>query len=528
MTTFRILIAALAAGLLQATVAQAAINPYATDGDTLHLWHFDEVSNPAADSAGSEDLTLSGSATFGATAVTGFGTSMHVASALSDDNGAYGSVGVSPTGFVTDPTTGAFTMEALIRPTIALGSVTDNMQFISMEGGTERAFQFRIKAGAGELDFININGGSPAQAAIPTAGPDAYEVGAWYHVAVTYDGNEGAAGNFKYYWTKVEPGRTRANLLGVTTMNSDLSSTGNFVVGNENRSPSEDGFVGQIDETRISSAVRGPDQFIFSTNGAGTVILADDFNTASTGLNDDLGSRQSGLAATTTYTAGSVGTASIVSNTLNFDNDTSGGASSLTVSPDLDLAAGAVGGLIADSNGFILDFDVNPVANGNDTGSNNDWFAVSFGHSAASRNSTGDTTITSGAADFGILFRDSGLFEIFDNGANHAPTDKVFDVNPNAGETYNIRLVVDTAAAAAGTGVVRVFVNGIAIDLTNDITSLGYSFTWDAGGTNYIALESRSGDAVFDNLLIAAIPTPAALPAGLMMFGLIALRRRAH
>ncbi|QNN22247.1 LamG domain-containing protein [Planctomycetales bacterium ZRK34] len=523
MTTFRILIAALAAGLLQAAVAQAAINPYATDGDTLHLWHFDEVSNPAADSAGSEDLTLSGSATFGATAVTGgFGTAMHVADFLSDDNGAYGSLGVSPTGFVTDAATGAFTMEAMIRPTIALGSITDNMQFISMEGAVQRSFQFRIKAGTGELDFINIGGGgSPAQVAIPTTGPDAYEVGAWYHVAVTYDGNEGSAGNFKFYWTKAEPGRTRANLLAERTMGNDLASTGNFVVGNENRAPSEDSFVGQIDETRISSAVREADQFIFSRNGTGPVLLADNFNTTDTAdINADLGSRQTGLLAATTYSTLSDG-AAIVNNQASF-----GATDSSTLSPNVNFADGAAGAAINSGGGFIIDFDVNPVSGSNDTGGDSDWFAVSFGHTSATPG--GNPLITSGSADFGILFRDNGEFQMFDNGANVAPTASTFDANVFAGEVYNIRLVVDTDAAAAGTGGVRVFVNGVAIDLTNDITSLGYNFTWDAQGDNYIVFESRNEPAVFDNLLIAAIPTPAALPAGLMMFGLIALRRRAH
>lgn len=522
MMRFRTLAAALAAGLLQATITHAAITPYTSDGGTLHLWHFDDVSNPAVDSAGSENLTLSGGATLGATALSGFGTAMDVSASLSTAAGAYGSLDVSPTGFVTDVATGAFTMEALIRPTIAMGSISDNMQIISLEqdGAGARSFQFRIEAGSGDLDFINITGGSqPAQFALPTTGPDAYEDGAWYHVAVTYDGNAGAADNFKYYWTKVTPGRTRANLLGVTSMGSDLGNGGDFAIGNEARDTSEDSFAGQIDETRISSAVREADQFIFGKQQPAVVLLADNFNTTDTAdINADLGSRQSGLLATTTYSQLSDG-ATIVSNAASF-----GSTGSSTISPNVNFADGAAGTTIANGGGFIIDFDVNPVSGTHDTGTDTDWFAISFGHPSATPSGVG-TYLLNGSSDFGILFRDNGQFQMFDNGANVTPSTAIFDANPFAGEIYNIRLLVETTGAASGTGVVRLYVNGVAIDLTNAV-GLGYNFTWDAGGDNYIVFESRNEPAVFDNLLIAAIPTPAALPAGVALMALMMIKRR--
>jgi len=521
MTNRRTLIAALIAALVCPLAAQAAVSPYTPDGDTLHLWHFDDGSSPATDSVGSEDLTVTNGATLGAAALSGFGTAMNVSNSPGDDAGAYGSEGTPVSGFV-DATTGAFTFEALVRPTASLGSA--GMQIISMEdegGGASRPFQFRIQNDS-NLNFINIeNGSSPAAVAVPTTGPNAYAVGEWFHVAATYNGNEAGSDNFSYYWTKVEAGRTRANVLAVETMGADLAGTGDFAIGNEARDTPTGSFVGQMDEARISSTARTGDAFIFSKPQYDNVLLADSFNTASTGINDDLASRQTGLLATTNYNVNGGGSTSITSNQLEM------GAGGFTAfSPDIDFATGAAATAIANGGGFVIDFDTNPVSGANDTGGDGDWLAVSIGRTLANSTSTAPG-ITQGDVDFGLLVRDNGMLTLWDGGSTSiTPSANAFDLDPTAGETYNIRLMVNTDDANSGTAAtVSLFVNGVQFDLT-DGAGLTYGFNWDANNTNYIAFESRGDPVTLDNLLIAAIPTPAALPAGLALMTLTLMRRR--
>ena len=187
--------------MIASAVCGGTVNPYVADAETLHLWHFDGSASPAVDSAGSENLTLNGGASLGSTAFNGFGTAMDVATAPGDDNRADGSQDIAPTNLVVNAETGAFTFEALVRPTVALDSVTASMQIISMDDETgtgKRSFQFAIGSG-GKLKFINIAGGSPASADIPTNGANAYVEGEWFHVAITYSGDQTASGNFRYY-----------------------------------------------------------------------------------------------------------------------------------------------------------------------------------------------------------------------------------------------------------------------------------------------------------------------------------------
>ncbi len=252
-------------------ISQAGIvGPYKVDDWTLHIWHFDEaVGSPtAADEAVPQPLSLTivGTATLGNPSFAGFGT------AIQTTNGAYASGGVQPLSqFVWSD--GAFTFEAIIRPDVNPMSPPNNMNIICGEraGSDPRAWQFRITT-AGELHFIRLpsNGGlENFSAPLPSSGPNAAVQGQWYHVAVTYTGAAGEAGNLKLYWTLLDESRTEAALLAEFTMVNDLGGEPLFTVGTSGRNPNGEGFRGLIDEVRISNLDRYANEMQFSDEGGG-------------------------------------------------------------------------------------------------------------------------------------------------------------------------------------------------------------------------------------------------------------------
>jgi len=518
MTNRRTLIAALIAALVCPLAAQAAVSPYTPDGDTLHLWHFDDGSSPATPATGGVNLVAANGATLGNAAFAGFGTSGDTSAG---DNAEF----LSASAFAPTAVTGAggaFTFEAMVR----VSSITAGQQQIfTMEANdnADRIHQFRI-SGAGDLQFINIDSTTESfDVAIPTAGPNAFVANEWYHVAATYNGLEGTADNLKLFWTRVDESVTRANQVGSFSMSTDLSGNARIGAGNDGRTVGgqNKNLEGAIDEVRVSDNTRTGDAFIFSKPQYDNVLLADSFNTASTGINDDLASRQTGLLATTNYNVNGGGSTTIASNQLEM------GVGAFTAfSPDVDFATGAAATAIANGGGFVIDFDTNPVSGANDTGGDGDWLAVSIGRTLANSTSTAPG-ITQGDVDFGLLVRDNGMLTLWDGGSTSiTPSANAFDLDPTAGETYNIRLMVNTDDANSGTAAtVSLFVNGVQFDLT-DGAGLTYGFNWDANNTNYIAFESRGDPVTLDNLLIAAIPTPAALPAGLALMTLTLMRRR--
>ena len=235
--------------------ALAAPAPYSVDADTLHLWHLDEAATPCVDAvAGGTSLTsLSGGATLGAmfpsrvsapastqlmaakAAPTQLDASL---SALPLVNGTGDDVALT----LADPVTGAFTFEALVRvdfdPSVNLAARGTAMQIISGDGdGTlDRVFQWRlmpvgITSGSSDtnvtrMEFTNIRQGAAIQTIsfpVPTNGVNAIASNQWYHVAVTYNGNDNTANNLLFYWTRADAAVTAANLIGSTTMSNDLS-----------------------------------------------------------------------------------------------------------------------------------------------------------------------------------------------------------------------------------------------------------------------------------------------------------------
>ena len=119
------------------------------------------------------------------------------------------------------------------------------------------------------LEFINVNlAVAPVQNRVmflPLTGPDAVELGAWYHVAVAYNGSEATPNNLSVYWTKIDGTRTQADLLIQRQLDTDLPvAPTDFAMGNIGRNPSSSNFVGIIDEVRISDSARTATQFIFT------------------------------------------------------------------------------------------------------------------------------------------------------------------------------------------------------------------------------------------------------------------------
>ena len=274
-----------AAVLFVCCFAQALIvGPYSLDASTLHLWHLNESTVPALDSApGGTNLTaLGGSATLGNTSSAGFGTALSTATTTGDYVAPRAlAADTSDNTLMTydDPATGAFTYEALIRvdfnpATFNRGNVP--LYLICAENeAADRPFQFRIHTngvtGSGVLilQFFNLTGvgNTPFIATIPTNGVDAIIQGKWYHVAVTFDG-AAAGGHLRFYWTRVDPNTVQANLIASTTMANlaPLVATSgvDFSLGNVGRNTPNGNFIGLIDEVRVSGIARTAADMMFN------------------------------------------------------------------------------------------------------------------------------------------------------------------------------------------------------------------------------------------------------------------------
>ena len=289
-----LLVAALQLG--QLTTRAVILGPYTADGSTLHLWHIDASAVPVPDAVASGAVnlaTIANGATLGNPSFTGFSNALNTLdggqSAIAAGNkDAYLAASASAvTITLADPTTAAFTMEAVVwigfDPTKNLGPTSGGgnnrntfCQIMTGESGTSanRIFQFRIApigtdAGnpAVKLTFANVNLGSsqPMSFNLPTTGPDAILSNAWYHVAVAYNGSPNTADNIAFYWTAMDSTRTNATLLGTSSMQFNLPVAQTvFSVGNlAGRSPIAGNFLGLIDEVRISSVARGSNEMMF-------------------------------------------------------------------------------------------------------------------------------------------------------------------------------------------------------------------------------------------------------------------------
>jgi signal transduction histidine kinase len=269
--------------------AAAAFTPYAADDATLHLWHLDEPRPPFLDS-GRSPVALQGllnGASAGSGALDAFDASVCFNWKPGDEGGSthpYGPILLAKPELdsgngdnVDEPfpimgKDGAFTMEAIVKldvlPSASSGYAADIVT-MDDEGRDNRVFLFRIEK-PGFLSFVPISGDAVrggGLATIPTSGPNAINTHDWFHVAVTYDGNENVSDNLKLYWTRLGAGAEEANLIGRGTLSADLRrQLGDFAIGNSGKinplGPFEF-FPGCIDEVRISSIARSPYDFFF-------------------------------------------------------------------------------------------------------------------------------------------------------------------------------------------------------------------------------------------------------------------------
>lgn len=164
---------------------------------------------------------------------------------------------------------------------------------------------------------------------------------------------------------------------------------------------------------------------------------------------------------------------------------------------------------------FVLEFEVEP---GSATG--DDWAAVVFGSSS-------QTASVNGSDGIGMLFRDSGSYQIFDGtSANHAIESGTL---PGAGGVYDMQIHYFVPGFDDTTpGMVDIWANGVLV----------HSFITDSGfANNYINFVGYSNETMnpqhaFDNFSIYSsfVPEPGSLSllalGGLLLLGRIRRRRK--
>jgi hypothetical protein len=276
MSKFSALTALTAAALAGPAAQGVIIGPYTVDSDTLHLWHFDQddTGSPSnsqdAVNPGGVAVSNQNGATWGNPSFTGFDRAGNTSAAdTSIIRSSVNTLRSVPVG-----ANGAFTYEAMINITTSSGS----QQIFAMDQNSntpsDRPFFWRIING--EISFQNIgNGNVDSRVVIPTTGDDAFVANEWFHVAVTYDGNDDVAGNLKFYWTRVDDSRTEANLIGTGT-GRDLTGTAVYGIGNAYRTVGSGvnaNLEGSIDEVRLSGVARGADEFIFAVPEPSSLAL---------------------------------------------------------------------------------------------------------------------------------------------------------------------------------------------------------------------------------------------------------------
>ena len=253
--------------LVLAMAGAAFCVPYEVDPFTLHLYHFNGDTRDSV-TTNSIDLALDSGAKLVDAPIPGMGQVLYTWEGTSSTNVNLPSAMATPEKAVSNfvGADGAFTFEALVCPYYGLGAMPNNMQIISGEHDSARGWQFRVES-AGNLAFINLTGTiQTILAPLPKDGPHAFAANKWFHAAVAYNGQAGAAGNLRFYWTALDSGQTQAVELGSFTMNADITPTVApfFVIGNEGRNGNgrTENWEGWIDEVRISSVVRTPAEMV--------------------------------------------------------------------------------------------------------------------------------------------------------------------------------------------------------------------------------------------------------------------------
>jgi hypothetical protein len=253
-----------------------------------------------------------------------------------------------------------------------------------------------------------------------------------------------------------------------------------------------------------------------TTAGAQQLLFGDTFNTADAASFDaaPLDSRLSGSAGGTQTVLRSWGAQQQINNNqllMPTAGDTGvrweNAAGPFGGGNRYNWAGGTTGASILAAGGFSVSFDYAPPNN-----ISTDWISFQVGTiNGDSGNLTDD--------DYGILFRQNGNTERFDNTVNLGAGGTF---NPTAGGVFrSVRIDYLFSSFADGASVNAISrVNGVQV--ANDF------FTWDSnGGAMYMELGQNDPGNRVDNLTVTTIPEPSSAALfGLCALGLAARRRR--
>lgn len=258
----------------------------------------------------------------------------------------------------------------------------------------------------------------------------------------------------------------------------------------------------------------------FAINGSlasGVVLFQDNFDAPDTGNLDlsDQSGRRSGLVPEIQVRSSRI-QHGIASNQLNFLDNRTG---RIRFHDDVDndnttaetwhnWASGLTGTTILSSQNLRVAFDW--IA-GNDTSDN--WISVNMGISGPGAGEPA-FRVNHAETDIGMLFRFSGLTELFDNGANLGAQGTF---TPTVG-TRRVTLDYNFSDFNDGTSV------GLIASVDGTEVYNGNPFTWENnGGELYFEIGTLENTRL-DNVSISSIPEPSA--ALLALVGLAGLTRR--
>ncbi|MFM2197003.1 MAG: hypothetical protein RLZZ505_435 [Verrucomicrobiota bacterium] len=246
-----------------------------------------------------------------------------------------------------------------------------------------------------------------------------------------------------------------------------------------------------------------------NASAASIVLWADNFNVADTPNFDGASTagRLSGTEAANTALASYGQQQGISSNQLLLLPNGNAGVRFGGQTTRYDWAAGSSGTQIIAGGGFTVAFDWTPANN-----TVIDWVSFQVG---TINNDSGNLTND----DYGILFRNNGGTERFDNSANLGAGGS-FVANPG-GISRSVVISYSFTSFADGSSV-NVVSTVDGTEVAND------NFTWDGnGGQMHMEMGNLASGTLIDNLVISTVPEPS----GLVLLGsslgvLILLRKR--